>query len=123
MESKVVQLEKAKLSMQVKVNSLKKENSELKKKLSSSEIPPKTSMAKTGTSHQRKTFGQQPHSRKEHQQIQQDEISKTRQAKITAEPKPSGNKPLIIIARDSLLKNIKGWLMSRSKRVKVHCFP
>ena len=80
-------------------------------------------MAKTGTSHQRKTFGQQAHSKKEHQQIQQDEISKTRQVKITAEPKPSGNKPLIIIAGDSLLKNINGWLMSRSKRVKVHCFP
>ena len=37
--------------------------------------------------------------------------------KITAEPKPSGNKPLIIIAGDLLLKNINGWLMSRSKRV------
>ena len=122
MENKVVQLEKAKLSLQVEVNSLKKESSELKK-LSGSEIPPKTPMAKTGTSHQRKTFGQQARSKKEHQQIQQDEISKTRQVKITAEPKPSGNKPLIIIARDSLLKNINGWLMSRSKRVKVHCFP
>ena len=43
--------------------------------------------------------------------------------KITAEPKPSGNKSLIIIAGDSLLKNINGWLMSRSKRVKVHSFP
>ena len=74
MESKVVQLEKAKLSLQVEVNSLKKENSELKKKLASSEIPPKTPMAKTGTSHQWKTFGQQAHSKKEHQQIQQDEI-------------------------------------------------
>ena len=51
-------------------------------------------MTKTGTSQQRKTFGQQAHSKKEHQQIQQDEISKTRQVKITAEPQPSGNKPL-----------------------------
>ena len=64
MESKVVQLEKAKLSLQVKVNSLKKENSELKKKLASSEIPPKIPMTKTGISHQRKTFGQQAHSRR-----------------------------------------------------------
>ena len=38
MESKVVQLEKAKLSLQVEVNSLKKENSELKKKLEYIEI-------------------------------------------------------------------------------------
>ena len=106
MESKVVQLEKAKLSLQVEVNSLRKENSELKKKLAGCEIPPQTPMAKTGTSHQRKTFRQQAHSKKEHQQIQQDEISKTRQVKITAEPKPSGNNPLIIIAGDSLLKNI-----------------
>ena len=45
MESKVVQLEKAKLSLQVEVNSLKKENSELKK-LASTEIPPKTPVAK-----------------------------------------------------------------------------
>ena len=109
MESKVVQLEKAKLSLQVKVNSLKKENSELKKKLASSEIPPKIPMAKTGTSHQWKTFGQQALSKKEHQQIQQDEISKTRQVKITAEPKPSENKPLIIIAGDLLLTDIH-WL-------------
>ena len=123
MESKVVQLEKAKLSLQVEVNSLKKENSELKKKLASSEIPPKTLVAKTGTSHQQKTFGQQAHSKKEHQQIQQDEISKIRQVKITAEPKPSGNKSLIIIIGDSLLKNINGWLMCRSKRVIVHSFP
>ena len=112
MESKVFQLEKAKLSLQVEVNILKKENSELKKKLASSEIPPKTPMAKTGTSQQRKTFDQQAYSKKEHQQIQQDKISKTRQVKITAEPKASRNKPLIIIAGDSLLKYINGWLMS-----------
>ena len=87
MESKVVQLEKAKLSLQVEVNSFKKENSELKK-LASSEIRPKTPMAKTGTSQQWKTLGQQSHSKKEHQQIQQDEISKTRQVKIKAEPNP-----------------------------------
>ena len=85
MESKVVQLEKAKLSLQIEVNSLKKENSELKKKLASSEISPKTPEAKTGASHQRKTFGQQAHSKKEHQQMQQDETSKTRQVKTTAD--------------------------------------
>ena len=39
--------------------------------------------------------------KKEHQQIQQDEISKTRQVKITAEPEPSRKKPLIIITGDS----------------------
>ena len=122
MESKVVQLEKAKLNLQVEVYSLKKENSESKKS-ASSQIPPKTPMAKVGTSQQQKIFGQQAHSKKDHQQIQQDEISRTRQVKITAEPKPSGSKALIIIAGDSLLKNINGWLMSRSKRVKVHSFP
>ena len=74
MESNVVRLEKAKLSLQVEVNSLKKENGELKKKLASSQIPPKTPMAKTGTSHRRKTFDQQAHSKKEHRQIQQGEI-------------------------------------------------
>ena len=97
MESRVVQLQKTKLSSQVEVKSLKKENSELKKKLASSEIPPKTPMAKTGTSHQWKHSVNKLHSKKEHQQIQQDEISKTRQVMITAEPKPSGNKPLILL--------------------------
>ena len=62
-------------------------------------------------SHFRKGFT----SYRKKRQIQQDEITKTRQVKITAEPKPSGNKPIIIIAGDSLLKNINGWLMSRSK--------
>ena len=46
MECKFVQLEKAKLSLLVEVNSMKKENSELNKKLASSEIPPKTPLAK-----------------------------------------------------------------------------
>ena len=51
----------------------------------------------TGTSHQWKHSVNKLHSKKEHQQIQQDEISKTRQVIITAEPKPSGNKPLILL--------------------------
>ena len=32
-------------------------------------------------------------------------------------------KPLVIVAGDSLLRDIKGWLMSRSKQVKINSFP
>ena len=32
-------------------------------------------------------------------------------------------KPLVIVASDSLLRYIKGWLMSRSKKVKINSFP
>ena len=31
----------------------------------------------------------------------------------------SNNKPTIVIAGDSIIKDIKGWLMSRNKRVKI----
>ena len=32
-------------------------------------------------------------------------------------------KPKIVIAGDSILKNLHGWMISRSKSVKVNCFP
>ena len=35
----------------------------------------------------------------------------------------SNNKPTIVIAGDSIVKDIKGWLMSRNKRVKISSFP
>ena len=35
----------------------------------------------------------------------------------------SSNKPTIVIAGDSIIKDIKGWLMSRNKRVKISSFP
>ena len=35
----------------------------------------------------------------------------------------SNNKPTIVIAGDSIIKDIKGWLMSRNKRVKISSFP
>ena len=31
-------------------------------------------------------------------------------------------KPTIVIAGDSIVKDVKGWLMSRDKRVKVNTF-
>ena len=34
----------------------------------------------------------------------------------------SNNKPTIVIAGDSIIKDIKGWLMSRNKRVKISSF-
>ena len=33
------------------------------------------------------------------------------------------SKPKIIIAGDSMLKNLDGWMMARSKSVKIHSFP
>ena len=33
------------------------------------------------------------------------------------------NKPTTVIAGDSIIKDIKGWLMSRNKRVKISSFP
>ena len=35
----------------------------------------------------------------------------------------SNNKPTIVIAGDSIIKDIKGWLMTRNKRVKISSFP
>ena len=35
----------------------------------------------------------------------------------------SNNKPTIVIAGDSIIKDIKGWLMRRNKRVKISSFP
>ena len=35
----------------------------------------------------------------------------------------SNNKPTIVIAGDSIIKDIKAWLMSRNKRVKISSFP
>ena len=35
----------------------------------------------------------------------------------------SNNKPTIVIAGDSIIKDIKGWLMSRNKRVMISSFP
>ena len=35
----------------------------------------------------------------------------------------SNNKPTIVIAGDSIINDIKGWLMSRNKRVKISSFP
>ena len=32
-------------------------------------------------------------------------------------------KPKVIIAGDSMLKDVKGWMMARNKIVKVHAFP
>ena len=32
-------------------------------------------------------------------------------------------KPKIIAAGDSILKNLHGWMMARSKSVKIHSFP
>ena len=32
-------------------------------------------------------------------------------------------KPKIIMAGDSILKNLHGWIMARSKSVKIHSFP
>ena len=35
----------------------------------------------------------------------------------------SNNKSTIVIAGDSIIKDIKGWLMNRNKRVKISSFP
>ena len=32
-------------------------------------------------------------------------------------------KPKIIVAGDSILENLHGWMMARSKSVKIHSFP
>ena len=38
------------------------------------------------------------------------------------EAKPKPKKPTVILAGDSILKNIKGWLISRTKAVKSYSF-
>ena len=38
------------------------------------------------------------------------------------EDKPKPKKPTVVLADDSILKNIKGWLMSRTKAVKSYSF-
>ena len=38
------------------------------------------------------------------------------------EAKPKPKKPSVVLAGDSILKNIKGWLMSRTKAVKSYSF-
>ena len=38
------------------------------------------------------------------------------------EAKPKPKKPTFVLAGDSILKNIKGWLMSRTKAVKSYSF-
>ena len=32
------------------------------------------------------------------------------------------DKPLVIVAGDSMLRDINGWMMSRSNKVKIHSF-
>ena len=42
-----------------------------------------------------------------------------RKAETTKQPR----KPKIIVAGDSILKNLHGWMMARSKSIKIHSFP
>ena len=42
--------------------------------------------------------------------------------RMEKEAKPKPKKPAVILAGDSILKNIKGWLMSRTKAVKSYSF-
>ena len=51
----------------------------------------------------------------------QSECSKSKDADRNEES--NKKKPTIIVAGDSMIKNIKGWLMSRKKQVKVCSFP
>ena len=48
-----------------------------------------------------------------------DSIEDPRKAETTKQLK----KPKINAADDSILKNLHGWMMARSKSVKIHSFP
>ena len=41
---------------------------------------------------------------------------------VASDNKAKESKPLILIAGDSIIKDIKGWMLSRTSRVKVHSF-
>ena len=45
------------------------------------------------------------------------------QTKNTEKGTPKKPRPGIIVAGDSMIKNVKGWLMSRKKQVRTYSFP
>ena len=42
--------------------------------------------------------------------------------KVSSDNKAKESKPLILIAGDSIIKDVNGWMLSRTSRVKVHSF-
>ena len=52
-----------------------------------------------------------------------DDKSSKREEKSSQYGEERKKKPLVIVAGDSLLRDIKGWLMSRSKQVRINSFP
>ena len=51
-----------------------------------------------------------------------DDKSSKQEEKSSTYGEECKEKPLVIVAGDSLLQDIKGWLMSRSKQVKINSF-
>ena len=72
---------------------------------------------------------QQQQKRSEKQQQQQSKLELNQDGgdnpeipRMEKEAKPKPKKPTVVLAGDSILKNINGWLMSRTKAVKSYSF-
>ena len=106
LDVKLKLLEKEKSVLIQKVKHLESENSKLKTVIRKDENV--KSSKKNATSANDKTAGVLPQDIKEKNQDIKDR---------------KDTKPLVIIAGDSIIKDLNGRMMSRKNNVKIHCFP
>ena len=140
LENKVKKLENEKLQLMKEISNLTKKNTELSQKYETGKRNTNVGMSTNSPDTFQKRSGKPQKRRgqtnvdkvkvednKMKVEVKENEVrtknnEKGKKDKVRKLDDDKRDKPLVIVAGDSMLRDINGWMMSRSNKVKVHSF-